>query len=69
MINIKRLKNIKVKKKKNRTRYYGIFRNAKTTAFAKLGPIPTVPKYSSDFDVTRRQVDIDIVAHYIFCIY
>jgi hypothetical protein len=43
-----------------------IFRNAKTTAFAKLGTFPTVPKYSSDFDVTRRQVDIDIAAHFIF---
>ena len=33
--------------------------------FAKLGWDPTVPKYSGDFDVTRRQVDIDIAAHYI----
>ena len=44
------------------------FRNAKTVVFAKLGPIPIVPKCSVDFRRHSTSIDIDIVAYYIFYI-
>jgi hypothetical protein len=44
------------------------FRNAKTVVFAKLGPIPIVPKCSVDFRRHQTSLDIDIAAHYIFYI-
>jgi hypothetical protein len=44
------------------------FRNAKAVVFAKLGPIPIVPKCSVDFGRHQTSLDIDIAAHYIFYI-
>ena len=41
------------------------FRNAKAVVFAKLGPIPIVPKCSVDFGRHQTSHDIDIAAHYI----
>ena len=44
------------------------FRKAKAVVFAKLGPIPIVPKCSVDFGRHQTSLDIDIAAHYIFYI-